>query len=64
MSIHGTWKGTDKPAGVDLLPVRTYASLPDCPFCKFGTPDEQKDGSVICADCKCVIRKPKPKEKK
>ena len=51
--MSGTWKGVDKPGGAHYqAPGGNYASLTDCPACKYGTLERCPDGSVWCIDCK------------
>lgn len=54
------WRGTDKPAGTHFHAPDKLANLPDCPFCKFGTPNELDKDRLQCADCKTIYTKEKP----
>lgn len=51
-----TWKGVDKPGGTHFYAPPSYADLPDCPKCKYGTimsgPTHDK---MCCIDCKATF---------
>lgn len=53
----GIWKGPDSPAGHEFHAPRSFASLPDCPVCRYGTPvpqgkdDHGKEKPWKCIDC-------------
>jgi hypothetical protein len=49
-----TVKDAHSPAGQAFHAPVSYADLPDCPVCKYGTPME-RDGKLICIDCKAVV---------
>ena len=58
-----TVKDAHSPAGQTFYAPKSFADLPDCPVCKYGTPVE-KGGKLVCIDCGHVVgtveRKPKP----
>lgn len=45
-----TVKDVHSPAGQPFHAERSFADLPDCPFCRYGTPVEFKD-KWVCIDC-------------
>lgn len=47
-------KDAHSPSGQHFYAPKNLAELPDCPVCKYGTPDE-KAGKLVCADCGSVI---------
>jgi hypothetical protein len=49
--MSGTWKGVDKPGGAHYYTPPSYAHLPDCPRCKYGTLIASSDKTVKCIDC-------------
>jgi hypothetical protein len=54
------WRGTDKPAGSPFHAPVSLANLPDCPFCKYGTPLRLDEKTFQCADCKVRYTAEKP----
>jgi hypothetical protein len=58
-SAHGlesqpTVKDAHSPAGQAFYAPPNLADLPDCPVCKYGTP-EPKGGRLVCIDCGAVV---------
>jgi hypothetical protein len=51
-----TVKDAHSPAGQPFYAPASFADLPDCPICKFGTPALRKD-RWICIDCRCDVTK-------
>ena len=49
--MSGTWKGVDKPGGSHYYTPASYAHLPDCPGCKYGTLVASRK-TMKCIDCK------------
>lgn len=49
-----TVKDAHSPSGQAFHAPASYADLPDCPVCKYGTPME-RDGKLVCIDCKAVV---------
>lgn len=49
-----TVKDSHSPAGQPFYAPKSFADLPDCPVCKYGTPVERK-GKLVCIDCGCVV---------
>ncbi|CAB4152512.1 hypothetical protein UFOVP612_11 [uncultured Caudovirales phage] len=45
-----TVKDVHSPAGQPFHAPPSFADLPDCPFCKYGTPERYSSGWV-CIDC-------------
>ena len=45
-----TVKDAHSPAGQEFYAPPSYADLPDCPICTYGTPIEV-NGKLICEDC-------------
>ena len=45
-----TVKDVHSPAGQPFHAPRSFADMPDCPFCKYGTPVEFND-KWVCIDC-------------
>jgi len=45
-----TVKDVHSPAGQPFYAPPSFADLPDCPFCRYGTPVEYKD-KWVCIDC-------------
>lgn len=53
----GIWKGPDSPAGHEFYSPKSRADLPDCPFCRYGTPVfRKKSEDWICIDCRRVMK--------
>lgn len=46
-----TMKDAHSPAGQEFYAPANLADLPDCPRCKFGTPEPGKNDRMICIDC-------------
>jgi len=57
-----TVKDAHSPAGQPFYAPRSFAEMPDCPFCKYGTPVEQKD-YWSCIDCGARMTKEQVKRK-
>lgn len=49
-----TVKDAHSPAGQEFYAPPSYADLPDCPVCKYGTPME-REGRLVCIDCGAVV---------
>lgn len=49
-----TVKDAHSPAGHEFYAPPSYADLPDCPVCKYGTPVD-KGGKLVCIDCGNVV---------
>lgn len=49
-----TVKDAHSPSGQPFYAPVSYADLPDCPVCKYGTP-EQENGKLVCIDCGAVV---------
>ena len=49
-------KDAHSPGGQPFFVPPNYADLPDCPFCKYGTP-VKKSGMLVCIDCGAVFQK-------
>jgi hypothetical protein len=49
-----TVKDAHSPAGQPFFAPKSLADLPDCPVCKYGTP-EPKGQRLICIDCGAVV---------
>lgn len=49
-----TVKDAHSPSGQSFYAPKSYADLPDCPICKYGTPVE-KNGKMVCIDCGHVV---------
>jgi hypothetical protein len=47
-------KDAHSPAGQEFYAPPSHAHLPDCPKCKFGTPEKRGD-KVVCIDCGYVV---------
>jgi hypothetical protein len=45
-----TVKDVHSPAGQPFYAPPSFADLPDCPFCRFGTPMKHQD-EWRCIDC-------------
>jgi len=45
-----TVKDAHSPAGQAFHAPVSFADLPDCPVCKYGTPME-RNGRLVCIDC-------------
>jgi hypothetical protein len=45
-----TVKDAHSPAGQPFVAPKSYADLPDCPICRYGTPTKRKD-RWVCIDC-------------
>ena len=45
-----TVKDVHSPSGQPFHASRSFADMPDCPFCKYGTPVEFND-KWVCIDC-------------
>lgn len=52
-----TVKDADSPAGHTFHAPKDFSSLPDCPFCRYGTPME-REGKWVCIDCGRETPKP------
>jgi hypothetical protein len=49
-----TVKDVHSPAGQPFCAPVSFADLPDCPICRYGTPMMRKD-RWICIDCRCDV---------
>jgi len=49
-----TVKDAHSPAGQHFYAPKSFADLPDCPVCKYGTPVE-KGGKLVCMDCGAIV---------
>ena len=49
-----TVKDAHSPSGQHYYAPPSLADLPDCPVCKFGTP-EPSGGKLVCIDCGAVV---------
>jgi hypothetical protein len=49
-----TVKDAHSPAGQPFYAPKSFADLPDCPVCKYGTPVKRKD-KLVCIDCGAVV---------
>jgi len=47
-------KDAHSPAGQAFHAPVSYADLPDCPVCKYGTPLE-KNKKLVCIDCGATV---------
>jgi len=45
-----TVKDAHSPAGQTFYAPTSFADLPDCPFCRYGTPIK-RDERWVCIDC-------------
>jgi len=45
-----TVKDAHSPAGQPFYAPRSFAEMPDCPFCRYGTPIKH-DERWVCIDC-------------
>ena len=45
-----TVKDVHSPAGQPFVAPVSFADLPDCPVCRYGTPVQRKD-RWVCIDC-------------
>ena len=45
-----TVKDAHSPAGQPFVAPVSFADLPDCPVCRYGTPTKRKD-RWVCIDC-------------
>ena len=45
-----TVKDVHSPAGQPFYAPRSFAEMPDCPFCRYGTP-VKRDERWVCIDC-------------
>jgi hypothetical protein len=50
-----TVKDAHSPAGQPFYAPKNLADLPDCPYCRYGTPQPNKDGKMVCIDCENVV---------
>lgn len=55
---NGTVKDVHSPAGQPVHAPRSLAYLPDCPVCRFGTP-EKRGKLMVCIDCGAITGKAK-----
>lgn len=49
-----TVKDAHSPAGQPFVAIKSFADLPDCPICKYGTPVLRKE-RWVCIDCRCDV---------
>jgi hypothetical protein len=56
LESEATVKDAHSPAGQRFYAPKSYSDLPDCPFCKYGTP-VPNDHNYRCADCGKTITK-------
>jgi hypothetical protein len=47
-------KDAHSPAGQSFFAPPSFADLPDCPVCKYGTPME-RNGRLTCIDCGATV---------
>jgi hypothetical protein len=50
-----TVKDAHSPAGQPFHAPRSFADMPDCPICRYGTPTKRKDRWVRI-DCRCDVK--------
>lgn len=58
-----TVKDSHSPSGQSFYAPPSYADLPDCPACKYGTP-MPREGKMVCIDCGHVVGTVSPKQTK
>lgn len=49
-----TVKDAHSPDGQAFYALPSFADLPDCPVCKYGTPLE-KNNKLVCIDCGATV---------
>jgi hypothetical protein len=49
-----TVKDAHSPDGQAFYALPSFADLPDCPVCKYGTPLE-RNGKLVCIDCGATV---------
>jgi hypothetical protein len=47
-------KDAHSPDGQAFYAPPSFADLPDCPVCKYGTPLE-RNGKLVCIDCGATV---------
>jgi hypothetical protein len=57
-----TVKDAHSPAGQPFHAPRSFADMPDCPFCRYGTPVEFND-KWRCIDCGAKMTEEQVKRK-